>query len=54
MFKKIFYKKEFLSPMEGILMSIDQVEDEVFSKRAMGDGFAIDFNHEILKPLLME
>ncbi len=24
-------------------MSIDQVEDEVFSKRAMGDGFAIDF-----------
>ncbi|WP_073269233.1 PTS sugar transporter subunit IIA [Alkalibacter saccharofermentans] len=44
MFKKILKRKDFFSPMEGELMRIDQVEDEVFSTRSMGDGFAIDFN----------
>jgi glucose-specific phosphotransferase system IIA component len=43
MFKKNFYKKEFLSPMEGVLIGLDRIDDEVFSKKSMGDGFAIDF-----------
>ncbi|WP_041140030.1 PTS trehalose transporter subunit IIBC [Beduini massiliensis] len=31
----------FLSPMEGIMMPLEEVEDQVFSQRLMGDGFAI-------------
>ena len=34
--------KDFSSPLQGRLMTIDEVPDEVFSTRAMGDGFAIE------------
>ncbi len=34
--------KDFSSPLQGRLMKIDEVPDEVFSTRAMGAGFAID------------
>lgn len=40
-----FKKKEkevFKSPMEGTIMKIDSVPDQVFSQRLMGDGFAIE------------
>ncbi|WP_340392245.1 PTS glucose transporter subunit IIA [Paenibacillus sp. FSL E2-0190] len=33
---------EINSPIQGILHSLDEVEDEAFSSRAMGDGFAVD------------
>lgn len=32
----------FLSPMEGTLMPLEKVADQVFSQRLMGDGFAIE------------
>lgn len=35
-------KEAFVSPMSGKLVSLDQVPDEVFSQRMMGDGFAVD------------
>lgn len=33
--------EEFVSPMNGELISLDNVEDQAFSSRALGDGFAI-------------
>jgi sugar PTS system EIIA component len=33
---------EINSPIQGILRSLDEVEDEAFSSRAMGDGVAVD------------
>ncbi|MEG0329586.1 MAG: PTS system trehalose-specific EIIBC component [Longicatena sp.] len=32
----------FVSPMQGTLLNLEDVEDKAFSSRAMGDGFAID------------
>lgn len=45
MFKKLFKKKatDVVAPMDGKMLSLDNVNDPVFSERAMGDGFAIDF-----------
>ena len=34
----------FVSPMEGKLIPLEKVEDQVFSQRLMGDGFAIELN----------
>ncbi|MFQ6861322.1 MAG: PTS trehalose transporter subunit IIBC [Beduini sp.] len=43
---KIYLKSEvsafFVSPMEGKLIPLEKVEDQVFSQRLMGDGFAIE------------
>lgn len=40
---KLFASKpvDFESPMKGEIISIEQVKDEVFSSKAVGDGFAI-------------
>lgn len=35
-------EETFVSPMTGKLLSIEEVPDEVFSQKMMGDGFAID------------
>ena len=34
--------KGFVSPMQGTLMTLDDVEDAAFASRAMGDGFAVE------------
>lgn len=42
MFFKFKKKEEFISPMEGKLLEMEQVPDEVFAQRLMGDGFAVE------------
>lgn len=34
--------ENFVSPMEGKCLTLEQIEDPIFSAKAMGDGFAID------------
>lgn len=34
-------KEEFVSPMQGKLLPLTDVPDEVFSQKMMGDGFAV-------------
>lgn len=33
---------EIFAPVDGILISLDQVEDDVFKDKMMGDGFAFE------------
>lgn len=43
---------EFVAPVNGELIPIDQVQDEVFSQKMMGEGFAvIPENGEIASPV---
>lgn len=35
-------KEEFVSPMTGTLLPIEQCPDPVFAGKIMGDGFAIE------------
>jgi PTS system glucose-specific IIA component len=54
MFNKKKKKFEVVSPISGECIPIDQVNDEVFSKKMMGDGFAIKPNgktNEIVAPI---
>ncbi|KXZ40324.1 PTS system, glucose subfamily, IIA component [Alkalithermobacter thermoalcaliphilus JW-YL-7 = DSM 7308] len=45
-------KSEFLSPISGKILSIEDVPDKVFSQRIMGDGFAIDpSSGEVVSPV---
>ncbi|TYR79748.1 PTS N-acetyl glucosamine transporter subunit IIABC [Priestia megaterium] len=45
-------KDEFVLPFEGVVKPIDQVSDEVFSAKMMGDGFAIDpINDTLISPV---
>lgn len=38
-----------ISPTDGVIMSLDEVPDEVFASRAMGDGFAIEVQSNIIQ-----
>lgn len=38
---RIQHVEELTAPVEGEVISLDEVKDEIFSKRVMGDGFAI-------------
>lgn len=43
---------EFLLPVSGKVISLESVEDEVFSKKMMGDGFAIEpINGQVFSPI---
>jgi len=57
MFKNLFKKNQsektegnnmIIQPLEGKLLSIEEVPDPVFSQKMMGDGFAIDPENGIL------
>ncbi len=39
---KVSSKDKFVSPIEGKILPITDVPDEVFSQKMMGDGFAIE------------
>ncbi|MGU9538848.1 glucose-specific PTS transporter subunit IIBC [Clostridium tepidum] len=39
---KVSSKDRFIAPIEGKILSITDVPDQVFSQKMMGDGFAID------------
>lgn len=42
----------FLMPLDGELLALDQVPDEVFASKMMGDGFAIYPSHgEVVSPV---
>lgn len=40
--RKQEHTMEILSPIQGTLRSLDEVEDEAFSSRALGDGLAVE------------
>jgi PTS system D-glucosamine-specific IIC component len=49
---KVSSKDKFVSPIEGKILSITDVPDEVFSQKMMGDGFAIEpKNGTVLSPV---
>ena len=35
-------KAEFVSPATGKIIPVDQVEDETFASKILGDGFAVE------------
>lgn len=44
MFNKIFSKNQIVvSPINGVVMPLDEVADPVFSSRMMGDGIAVKY-----------
>lgn len=45
-------EKDFIAPMEGKIIPITEVDDEMFSKKMLGDGFAIEpSNGTIVSPV---
>lgn len=43
---------DFIAPIEGMLLPVESVEDETFSERIMGDGFAIDIlGNDVVAPI---
>ena len=45
-------KETFVSPMQGSIIALDQVQDQAFASKAMGDGFAIDVSgNRVVAPL---
>ncbi|MDU2673097.1 MAG: PTS glucose transporter subunit IIA [Clostridium sp.] len=49
-----FFKREkkFICPMQGKIISITDVPDDVFRNRLLGDGFAIELNgNEVVSPI---
>ena len=47
MFKKLFKSKDIVlkTPIEGKVIPLEEVPDEVFSAKLVGDGFAITWYH---------
>lgn len=44
-------EKDFISPMQGRLMQLTEVENQVFSQGLMGDGFAVELKDgQVLAP----
>ena len=44
--------ENFLAPMKGRLVPLDQVPDPVFAEKLMGDGFAIDpISGDVISPV---
>lgn len=44
--------EKFVSPMQGVLYALDDVDDQVFASRSMGDGFAIELQqNQVIAPL---
>ena len=44
-------KAEFVSPATGKIIPIDQVEDETFASKILGDGFAVELTDgEVIAP----
>ncbi len=44
-------EKDFISPMQGHLIPLTEVEDQVFSQGLMGDGFAVELKDgQVLAP----
>lgn len=44
-------EKDFISPMQGRLIPLTEVEDQVFSQGLMGDGFAVELKDgQVLAP----
>lgn len=49
--EEVHEEKDFISPMQGKLMPIEDIEDQVFSQKLMGDGFAIELEtDEVVAP----
>lgn len=43
-----FKKEEFISPMEGKILDLTELEDEMFSKKMLGDGFAVEMKGNMI------
>ena len=44
-------KAEFVSPATGKMIPIEQVEDETFASKILGDGFAVELTDgEVIAP----
>lgn len=42
----------FVAPLDGVIMELSKVPDQVFSQKIMGDGFAIEpINGEVISPV---
>ena len=41
--------KAFISPMTGKLLKIEDIEDQVFASKTMGDGFAIELTEGLVR-----
>lgn len=46
--EKIEKSKYLITPVEGQIINIEDVEDEIFSSKALGDGIAIEPTGEII------
>lgn len=43
---------KFVAPLDGVILEISQVPDQVFSQKMLGDGFAIEpINGEVVSPI---
>lgn len=48
-YMKILYNRdEFICPMGGVIINLEDVEDEVFASKMLGDGFAIEPDKNIV------